>query len=593
MITMKPNIHKLMNETFLFENKDVILEDGMVRYNKPGHTREIAHLGYCHEGRQTSHYYTFGMLLGHLDEQAGLHILGSIARLQRTDPSDPHYGGFRWYQEEEHVNDTNAAFFILRPLVILSICYPDVIPTSHRTVIHEMLRHAGEWFRKECGDPILYYPNKIVSDGALLLAISYLLNNPVYLDAGIRFFERWEDYTTRRGWGWGENISLVYLSVILNALQIAIKVLAGQGHPLEGQLATRIQNIYLFLQFQAGEEFVPTIRSYNFSGETTRDDMIWTLAGLVGVDGLQPEKLTMNHLLSLLVFESEVSDRAGGSPPQPTPRIWAEPIFDKSFAYYWIGASSRLGSISRFPVIAGSYQWPDWGLGWQSFPVSFSVTGEQVSFLRWYVDLGDEVRTHPGESYRTSYLAPALFKESFFPDIQTRSAQSEHCLLTVRSMSNVNHGAAEIADEWVIHRYSGVIEEFTTAAEGRHWLLLRYANTTIAITALNGMTSNTSQRQLIDVDIMHESNRVKLRQVLHYGQAGLVRHARLETGWAVLSLEDLSNKEEIHHYLEGVRIEDRSFADGEVPRTSYTEIRQIQLSIAGLEKVHLHVDPHE
>ncbi|NOU64825.1 hypothetical protein GC096_12380 [Paenibacillus sp. LMG 31461] len=590
---MKSNIHKLMNETFLYENNGVILEDGMVRYNKPGHTREIAHLGYCHEGRQTAQYYTFGMLLGQLDEQAGLHILQSLSKLQRTNKSDPHYGGFRWYQEEQHVNDTNAAFFILRPLVMLYMCHPDVIPASHRTVIHEMLHHAAEWFRKECENPILYYPNKIVSDGALLLAISSLLNNPVYLEEGIRFFERWEAYTTSRGWGWGENISLVYLSVILNALQISIKVLAGQQHPLEGQLRNRIQNIYQFLRFQDGEEFVPTIRSYNFSGETTRDDMIWTIAGIVDVEALQPQKLTMTHLLSLLLFQDELSEWAGEGTPQLTPRIWEEPIFDKSSAYYWIGTSSRLGSINRFPVIPGSYQWPDWGLGWQSFPVSFSVTAEQVSFLRWYVDLGDEVRTHPGESYRTSYLAPALFKESFFPDIQTRSAQFEHCLLTVRNMSNVNHCVAEIADEWVIHRYAGAIEEIVTTVEARHWLLVRYAHMTIAITALNGITSDAAERQAMTVEIVHESERVKLRQVLHTGEAGLVQQTRLETGWAVLSLEHLTHQDDILDYLEEVRIEDLSYADGKVPRTKFTEIRQIQLSIAGMEKVHLHIDPHE
>ncbi|NQX58352.1 hypothetical protein [Paenibacillus qinlingensis] len=593
MVKMKPNIHKLMNETFLYENNGVILEDGMVRYNKPGHTREIAHLGYCHEGRQTAHYYTFGMLLGHLDEQEGLAILQSIALLQRTDKSDSHYGGFRWYREEKHVNDTNAAFFILRPLVMLNMCHPDVIPDSHRVIIHEMLHHAGEWFRKECEDPILYYPNKIVSDGALLLAISYLLNNPYYLEEGIRFFERWEEYTTRRGWGWGENISLVYLSVILNALQIAIKVLVGQQHPLEQQLRVRIQNIYQFLRFQDGEEFVPTIRSYNFSGETKRDDMIWTLAGLVEVDALQAEKLTMNHMLSLLLFEEELTELTGGSNLQPKPRIWEEPIFDKSTAYYWVGTSSRLGSINRFPVIPGSYQWQDWGLGWQSFPVSFSVTGEGVSFLRWYVDLGDEVRTHPGESYRTSYLAPALFKETFFPDIQTRSAQFEHCLLTVRSMTNLNHCVSEIADEWIIHHYAGAIEEIVTTVESRHWLLLRYAQTTIAITALNGITSNDTERQVMTVEIVHESNRVKLRQVLHTDQSGFVRHTRLESGWAVLCLDHITNSNGIQAYLEEVRVEDHSFADGEVPRTKFTEIRQIGLILPGMAKVQLHIDPHE
>ncbi|MGG1552264.1 hypothetical protein [Paenibacillus ferrarius] len=586
------DVKALMEAVFQQETKGVLLEDAMVRYDKPGHTREIAHLGYCHEGRQTAHYYTFGTLLGQLDERTGLEILRELAKLQITDAASPYYGGFRWYREERQVNDTNAAFFILRPLVILAFTYPEVIPASHGKVISQMLRHAGPWFSHECREPILYYPNKIISDGAMLLAISHLLHDETYLAEGIAFFEKWEDYTARRGWGWGENISLVYLAVILNALQIASKVFAAHGHGLEAKMQTRMEEILDFLRFHNGEEMVPTIRSYNFAGETVRFDLAWAVAGVAKLKDLPVEMLTMNHLLMLLMFKDQLPEGVQSKPS--VPRVRVDRVFDGSAAYSWIGRTTRLGSVNRFPVIKGSYQWPDWGLGWQSFPVSFSVAGEQVSYLRWYVDLGDEVRTHPGETYRASYLKPALFRETYFPSVETRSAQHEHCLLTVRSMDGVNHCAAELADEWVIHRFTGELEEVVTEAEGRTWHVLRYRHTAVAVTALAGICAGEAARGPQSVTIVREAepDRIKLRQVLWQGEAGTVQQPRLEAGWAVISLEDVP-AEVMAAYLEQVRIEDRSFADGESPRTPFTYIRDITMTIGGRKAVHLQLDPYQ
>ncbi|MGG1517415.1 hypothetical protein ABE504_18530 [Paenibacillus oryzisoli] len=592
MHTRVTDIHAVMEAVFQQETRGILLEDAMVRFDRPGHTREIAHLGYCHEGRHTAHYYTFGTMLGQLDERTGLEILRELAKLQITDTASPSYGGFRWYREERQVNDTNAAFFILRPLVILAFTYPEVIPASHWEVISQMLRHAGAWFSHECREPILYYPNKIISDGAMLLAISHLLHDETYLAEGIAFFEKWEDYTARRGWGWGENISLVYLAVILNALQVASKVFAAHGHGLEARMQARIEEILNFLRFHDGQEMVPTIRSYNFAGETVRFDLAWAVAGVAKLEDVPVEMLTMNHLLMLLMFKDRLPEALQAKPA--VPRVRVDRVFDESAAYSWIGRTTRLGSLNRFPVIKGSYQWQDWGLGWQSFPVSFSVAGEQVSYLRWYVDLGDEVRTHPGETYRVSYLKPALFRETYFPGVETRSAQHEHCLLTVRSMDAVNHHAAELADEWVIHRFTGELAEIVTAAEGRTWYVLRYPHTAVAVTALSGIRAGEAARGPIAVTIEREAepDRIKLRQVLWRGEAGTVQQPRLEAGWAVISLEAVP-AEDIDAYLEQVRIEDRSFADGESPRTPSTYIRDITMKIGGRKAVHLQVDPYQ
>ncbi|PYI53440.1 hypothetical protein [Paenibacillus flagellatus] len=593
---MKPEIRSLLERTYDRETERLAVEEGLIRLDRPGHTKEIAHLAHCREGRQTAHVYAFGTLLGRLGEAEGGEMLRALAKLQRTDRADPHYGGFRWYAEESNVNDTNAAFFIVRPLVLLRLWHPEAIPASHARIMDDMLAHAGEWFRRECLLPTLYYPNKIVSDGAMLLAVSAILGREEYVEAGIRFFERWEDYTERRGWGWGENMSVAYIAVIVISLQIAATVLDGRMHSLGARLRGRIEELYGMLRFHDGEEPVPAIRSYNFSGETVRPDPLWVAAGVRGIRELDPGRLTLNGLLLFLPFGDELAagSRTSQETRQPVPRERTERIFDDSRAYSWIGRHTRLGSLNRFPVIPGSYQWPTWGLGWQSFPASFSVAGEQLSFVRWYVDLGDEVRTHPGESYRTSYLAPALFRESFFPDVQTRSAQAGNVLLTVRSMSGVHNRAAAIADEWVVHRYAGRPIAMTTRSDGREWQVLPYPRATVALTALRGIPCGREERVPMRIAVEPEKGRLKLRQVLleRNGAAETVVHPRLEAGWAVVVLDGEASLDAVAAYLETVRIRDVDEPDGEVPRAAYAYVRDIRLSDSGGERVRLQADPY-
>lgn len=162
----------------------------------------------------------------------------------------------------------------------------------------------------------------------------------------------------------------------------------------------------------------------------------------------------------------------------------------------------------------GSYQHPTWGLGWQSFPVSFSVKDQQVSYLRWYVDDSTAVRTHPAEDYRTAYLMPALFAKPLYPEVKTRSAQQANALVVVRSMTRLHNRAAEIADEWVIHRYDGEVERVVNAAGDREWLVLRYPGCAVAVTALSGICAGAEARAAQPVTVVREEGRIRLRRPL-------------------------------------------------------------------------------
>ncbi len=383
----------------------IVIEDGLVRYDRPGHTRQIAHLPVCHEGRYSAGYYALETLLeskNMLEASTGssgrsaaqrLETLRALERLQITDPEDSHYGAFRWYAEESAVQDSNAAFFILMPLVSLRLRAPGAVPPAHTDAIDGMLRHAASWFERECREPELYYPNKTMSDGAMLLVIASLLGDEARLALSMQYFERWADYTARRGWGWGENMSLVYQSVMLNALEIALPLLQERRPELAERLEGHRRTLLDILLFHDGHEFVPTIRSYNFGGEVRRSSLAWLIAGVTGTDELEnkeasrgadgPAPLQLpfqaNDFPTLLLFEGDFQAQgtghaaggearmaaAGGSAagdlggategfagtPEaerlPVPRIRREKVFDDTYAYSWIGRRTRLGSLNE------------------------------------------------------------------------------------------------------------------------------------------------------------------------------------------------------------------------------------------------------
>ncbi|MDF2936056.1 MAG: hypothetical protein K0Q90_1429 [Paenibacillaceae bacterium] len=590
---MNEEIRLVMEHSFDAAAAEAVLEEGLVRYDRPGHTRQMAQKECCHEGRYSAGYYTFGTLLGKLAPDAGLQMLEAIAELQITDAAHPQYGGFRWYREETEIQDSNAAFFILMPLVTARLCCPDDFPREHTEAMDRMLAHAAVWFSKECREPQSYYPNKTMSDGAMLLAVAMLSKQEEYIAEGIRFFQRWEEYTARRGWGWGENISLVYQGVMMNALRIAVMVLQGREPFLAGQLDGRMGELQEILRFHAGEEPVPSIRSYNFKGETKRKSLLWAIAGVSGLEEAAEMVLNLNELVTLMLFEPEFAAGVPEAACQPIPRTRRERIFDDAHSYSWIGHNVRLGTVSRFPVIPGSYQWPTWGLAWQSFPVSFSVKDRQVSYLRWYADLGDEVRTHPGTDYKHSYLKPSLFHEPYYPEIETRTAQAGPAALVIRSMSSVSHQVKELADEWLIQRFGGKLQTVVTEEGGREWTVLAYPQAAVAITALKGITAGSDERISVKLDAVRDGDALRLRQVLYSrSEAGVLIHPRLESGWAVVALDDADSEARIQEALEAVRITDRLVDDREVPRTLHTLKRYLACSLGGTEEAVLELDPH-
>ncbi|OWA33950.1 hypothetical protein B9G55_16555 [Saccharibacillus sp. O16] len=638
-----------MRRIYAEASEGLVMEDGLIRYDRPGHTRQIAHLPYCHEGRYSAGYYAMGRLLSQIGqveksgaavgetngfvrsewaahegapyawkskEQAssawesggsgefdarGAQTLRALADLQIRDPEAEHYGAFRWYAEEAQVQDSNAAFFILMPLVSLRLRAPDALPPEHTKILNEMLVHAAAWFERECQEPELYYPNKTMSDGAMLLAIAHLLEDGERLKVAADYFDRWESYTTRRGWGWGENMSLVYQGVMLNALEIAAPLLQDLRPALAQRLEEHREALLDLLRFHDGRELVPSIRSYNFGGEAKRSSLAWLIAGVTGTQEVGETAFHVNDFATLLLFESKFQDGTRSRTNLPLPRVRQEHVYDNASAYSWIGRRMRLGSLNVFPVMPGSYQHETWGLGWQSFPLSAAAEDGRVSYARWSVHDGGTIRTHPAESYKTAYLMPALFREPPYPEVRTYAAQNHHALLALRVLEHVNQPVAEIADEWLVPGYEGEAAEIP-GGDGRLWRILSYPGAALAITPLEGIRmvgGSSVEEETLRPEripgILHaeyEEERLKLRQLLYTGEKRRLRAARLEAGWAVLCLDEAADEAAVRARLAQVEILDETLDDREVPREPHERIRYVRLLETGREQVSLRLDPH-
>lgn len=95
----------------------------------------------------------------------------------------------------------------------------------------------------------------------------------------------------------------------MNALSIACSVLQEHDRELAGRLSMQMDVLKQLLLFHDGEEFVPSIRSYNFRGETWRQSLLWTVAGVTGVSALAEQTFSLNDLAGFLLFAEELQPR--------------------------------------------------------------------------------------------------------------------------------------------------------------------------------------------------------------------------------------------------------------------------------------------
>ena len=537
-----------------FSEIEFELSDYMIMLNSKPHTPSIESLPRCSNGRETSAFYFLSRYFGTIDDSTAEGIVSEIIKLQNTDSADRLYGCMRWYREEPYIFDSNGAFFVLLPFALAYLLCADKMTRYEKENISLMLDRSCTWFKKECAGPI-YYTNKITSDGSILALISKITGK--YKDECEAFWNEWIEYADKYGWGWGENISDCYSLITLNALSAAC--LAVDNSDIKAKIEQKRTELMDYVSFHEGKEFIPSIRSYNFKGDINYGGAIYNTL-------IEPERIgTFADLMSSLVINlSSMADSSFSG--NCSKGVKVQKIFKDSFAYTWKGEGIRLGSVSQFPAMPGCYQNSNWGLGWQSMPVSAMIEGEYVSFLRFRTKVNGNTHSHPAQDKHSAFLYNRLFEDNTIPDYLTRTAQNDNMVIAVRSIANVANRAEFICDEWAVPGDKAVE---ICEVKDRKWYVI---DDKIAVCPLRSIQVNRTLREEPTVKILKENDFTTISSVIYEGESKEIFSKYTESAWVIVMCE---NGREC---LDNIIITDEDIVDRTVPREEMMKIRNISVS---------------
>lgn len=543
------------------------MSDYMLVFDKRPHTPSVESLERCSDGRETGAYYFLARYYDMIDDTEAEGIVSEVMKLQNTEKSDKYYGCMRWYREEPCIYDTNGAFFVLLPFALAYALCESKMTGKEKENIEKMLELGGMWFRKACAGPI-FYTNKITSDGAILALISKSTGK--YKEEVRNFWNTWTNYADELGWGWGENISDCYSLVILTALSGVC--LAALDKEIKAKVEQKRRELLDYVSFHGGKEFIPSIRSYNFDGDINYGGAIYKAL-------FKPENISnFANLMSAVVINISAAScdmfQNGNKNGVKTQRVFGE-----SYAYTWKGDGLRLGSVSKFPAMPGCYQNDNWGLGWQSMPVSAMVEDEYVSFLRFRSKVSGRTHSHPAENQHSAYLYNRLFEDNTIPDYRTRAAQNKNIVIAVRSISHIANTAEFLCDEWCVPGDRDVEIRRINNAE---WYII---DGKIAVCPLNGVFSNSDAREKPTVEITKENGFTTVSTVIYKGENDVLFLQYEETAWVIVMLEKGTE------YLEAITVTDEDVEDRTVPREKKYNIRKITVN-DGINTTVLEYDPY-
>jgi hypothetical protein len=411
---------------------------------RPGHTQAVAHLPTVRSGVAAARRLTVAAQLEQLDQMPVASVLAALRRLQWLDGSRLH-GCFRWYLEEERPVDTNAAFFIGLNLVALALRYRERLEPESTRLLDAMLADLRHWFAREVESETLYYPNKQLGD----LVCAWLLHEQADDEADeplARALEHAVDYWLESGWGWGEHMSDGYALVLLDELS-ALLLLSRRLPPAVRAKVLRLFTGLLDLEdaFEGGPR-VPAIRSYQFLRRVNRPnyrDLVtpWT-DGQARCDGAP--HIALGHLFYELGWHRLAPSRS------PRPVLLETRCHGGALARSWFGPRARLGSLSRFPLMAGAER-ATWGLSWQSMPLAFACGESGWGFLRWHTREGGLDRHHPARDQSRAYLHNAL-TDAVSPPLVGRTDSLQHAadVLVLRRMPALSRQWEALEDELVL-----------------------------------------------------------------------------------------------------------------------------------------------
>jgi|694.fasta_scaffold30552_3 hypothetical protein len=431
---------------------------GLWKRSGAGHTKTLQGSATVHEGPTAAARLVAAGLDGQLDALPTGRVLAALESMQEV--AGPRTGCFRWYHEEREIRDTNAAFFIGLPLVVLRAEFADRLAPADRVVLDRMLTRLRTWCDREAASPLPRYPNKHLGDLVCAWLLAEQLGGetpelPDRLRAAARY---WRDAE----WGWGEHMSDIYARTCLD--ELAMLLLVSQRLPPDIRMAyeqlrdelLRINDLY------AGGPRVPAIRSYAFSrgtkGGSYRDAVRpWKTDDLLTTDLFQPLR--------------GLADRLGWHAAAPAAAPAAERLevacHGGSRAMAVIDGPLRLGAMSRYPIMDGIDQ-RTWGLSWQSFPVAAWHAAGDWCYLQWEAVEDGRRRAHPAETRAVSYHDNALSLQLDPPPVgQTFAVRHGSAFVVLRRMPRTSGGWQELIDRVRLTGRHGQVEELEDAAGRR------------------------------------------------------------------------------------------------------------------------------
>ena len=549
----------------------------VARSGRP-HCQPIAHLTETHSLPATAAYLLAAATKGTRDPDTA-RILTAIRAQRDADPASPTYGCYKWYTEDASICDTNASFFIGSPLAGLWLAHRPALAAAEQEALRGVFGDGLPWFQRMAASPSLFYPNKCISDAAMLLAAGHILADAAVIAAGREFAGRYFEYYARRGTGWGEDHSPVYTTVILE-MTLLIMALERSGG-LYDQARQMTDAILDWVAFHDGYDAVPSIRGYNFEARIRVGYRCACLLAGSSAENAPP-------LLTLL---ADVTGYRFAPPPLGLPRQRRWRTFDAHYSTSYVGPAARLGTLSYYPLMPNGYMHDGWGLGWQSKPAAFIVGEEEYGVLEWLTE-DDEgvVRQHEAAGSIHDWASRHLCKRlSFHPEVVFIGHQEGGAAIILRELHRVHSPTRRVVDRWRLARAAGTVLVDGAPWDGQPrqvppgWLVLQYAQACVAIRPLvcrgpdgrdddpNPQRRTAGNTRALPLRLERSEHGILLSLPLVEGHTGTLTAHLLFTGWCVVLLD---RPEDVAR----LAVTETFHEDGEIPRTYGELIRTVELT---------------
>ena len=415
---------------------------GLWWQNGQGHTRAVVQLPRVHAGRDAADKLVQAAMAKQLDRIDVAAVLRALRRMQMTGPGEWE-GCFKWYWEEEHPIDTNAAFFTGMNLLVLHYAFREQLNDECRGLLDAMLGDLERWFAKAVRERHFFYPNKFLGDLVCEWLLLESLRRDTQDDAAARIMLEAADYWLTQGWGWGEHMSDGYCGVCLNELSLLLLFSKRLPQAVHEKYRALFADLLSIEDRYDGGVRVPMIRGYAFASSPTHTNYRDAVRSLAAEKAAGSDRPRLQNLFHDLGWHHLVPAR------QKCQQDVRVPCYGGAVAMGHNQSDVRLGSMSRYPVMPHADH-PTWGLSWQSFPVAMWRPEGDWGFLQWESQEGEDVRAHPTHGgYHTAYLFNALTRTVSPPAVgRTYSIQHGGNLVALRIMPMIPASWKRLCDRF-------------------------------------------------------------------------------------------------------------------------------------------------